>query len=75
MTYAAQASIAAAAPDAERQGRVARRLSPSPFLAEPLRALGYDSRELWAWDTYESAVLAFAAHGREAGRTRAGRFG
>jgi len=60
MTYAARASIAAAAPDAEREGRVARRLSPSPFLAGPLRALGYDSRELWAWDTYESAVLAFA---------------
>ena len=72
MTYAAQASIAAAAPDAERQGRVARRLSPSPFLAEPLRALGYDSRELWAWDTYESAVLAFAAHCREAGRHEGG---
>ncbi len=72
MTYAAQASIAAAAPDAERQGRVARRLSPSPFLAEPLRVLGYDSRELWAWDTYESAVLAFAAHCREAGRHEGG---
>jgi hypothetical protein len=73
MAYAARASIEAAAPDAERQGRVARRLSPSPFLAEPLRALGYDSRELWAWDRYESAVLAFAAHCREAGRHDGGR--
>ena len=74
MTYAAQASIAAVVPDAERQGRVARRLSPSPFLAEPLRALGYDSRELWAWD-YHASVLAFAAHGRQPAGTRAGRFG
>jgi hypothetical protein len=51
MSYAAPVSITATTSDAERQGRVARRLSPSPFLAEPLRALGYDSRELWAWDT------------------------
>ena len=75
MTYAAQASIAAVVPDAERQGRVARRLSPSPFLAEPLRALGYDSRELWAWDVYESAVLAFTAHCRKPAGTKAGSFG
>jgi hypothetical protein len=46
MSYAAPVSIAAATIDAARQARVARRLSPSPFLAEPLRALGYDSREL-----------------------------
>ena len=28
----------------------------------------YDSRELWAWDTYEQAVLAFVGHCRDAGR-------
>ena len=68
MSYAAPVSITAATSDAARQARVARRLSPSPFLAEPLRALGYDSRELWAWDTYEQAVLAFVGHCRDAGR-------
>jgi SAM-dependent methyltransferase len=72
MSYAAPVSIAAATSDAERHGRVARRLSPSPFLAEPLRALGYDSRELWAWDTYEQAVLAFVGHCRDAGRHKGG---
>ncbi len=59
---------ATAARAAGRQARVARRLGASPFLAEPLRALGYDSRELWAWDMYEPAVLAFAAHCRQAAR-------
>ena len=72
MSYAAPVSITATTSDAERQGRVARRLSPSPFLAEPLRALGYDSRELWAWDTYEQAVLAFVGHCRDAGRHEGG---
>jgi hypothetical protein len=72
MSYAAPVSITAATSDAARQARVARRLSPSPFLAEPLRALGYDSRELWAWDTYEQAVLAFVGHCRDAGRHKGG---
>ncbi len=68
MAYVAPLSNAAAAPDAEREARVDRRLGASPFLAAPLRRLGYDSRELWAWDNYQASVLAFADHCRAAGR-------
>jgi SAM-dependent methyltransferase len=71
VTYVAPAPIAAAS-DAERQARSARRLSASPFLALPLQALGYDSRELWAWEAYERAVLGFVAHCRDAGRHEGG---
>src|ERR1700676_2108233 len=72
MIYAAPAPIAAATRDVERQARSARRLSASPFLALPLQALGYNSRELWAWEAYESAVLGFVAHCRDAGRHEGG---
>ena len=54
--------------DAGRQARVDRRLGASPFLAAPLRRLGYDSRELWAWDNYQASVLAFVDHCRMTGR-------
>lgn len=70
MTYAAPISTAAA--DDGRRARVAARLSPSPFLAAPLAALGYDSRELWAWDNYKPAVLGFVDHLRAADRHDAG---
>lgn len=68
MTLAAPVSNSIPASDAQRAVRIARRLSPSPFLASPLRALGYDSRELWAWDFYKPSVLALAEHCRAAGR-------
>jgi len=68
MTYAAPLSTQAAEAGDARATRVARRLRPSPFLASPLAALGYDSRELWAWDMYQPAVLAFIDHCRAAGR-------
>ena len=55
-----------------RQSRIARRLAAAPFLAEPLRRLGYDSGELWAWDNYRASVLGFAQACRQAGRTHNG---
>ncbi len=73
MSYAAELSNPAAPPDAGRQSRIARRLGVSPFLASPLRRLGYDSRELWAWDCYKSTVLAFVEACRDAGRHDDGR--
>lgn len=68
MAYVAPLSNAVATSDAERQARVDRRLGASPLLAAPLRRLGYDSRELWAWDNYHASVLGFAGHCRAAGR-------
>ena len=58
--------------DARRE-RIERRLAPSPFLAEPLRRLGYDSRELWAWDNYRASVLAFVETCRRNGRHEDGK--
>lgn len=54
----------------ERERRVERRLSGAPFLAEPLRRLGYDSTEGWAWDNYIPTVLAMAKSCRQSGRGR-----
>ncbi len=45
---------------AERQARVARRLSSSTVLAAPFLRLGYDSSERWAWDNYRTLVLTLA---------------
>ena len=58
-----------ASADTGLEARVAARLSAAPFLAEPLRRLGYDSNEIWAWDNYRAAVLNYAQHCRQAGRT------
>jgi SAM-dependent methyltransferase len=52
----------------ERAGRVEARLSQSAFLAAPLRRLGYDSSEPWAWNNYKPTVLAFVEALRQAGR-------
>ena len=52
----------------ERASRVEARLSQSAFLAAPLRRLGYDSREAWAWNNYKPTVLAFVESLRQAGR-------
>jgi len=67
MTHVARLA-GAAQKDAGRQARVDRRLGASPFLAAPLRRLGYDSRELWAWDNYQASVLGFVDHCRMTGR-------
>ena len=72
MTHVARLSNAAAAADVERRARVERRLGASPFLAVPLRRLGYDSRELWAWDNYQASVLGFVDHCRMTGRHEGG---
>jgi SAM-dependent methyltransferase len=55
-----------------RRSRIDRRLQTAPFLAEPLRRLGYDSNELWAWDQYRAAVLGFVQACRESGRHHEG---
>jgi len=59
--------------DDGRAARVEARLSQSAFLAEPLRRLGYDSSEAWAWDNYRPTVLAFVDALRRAGRSDNGR--
>jgi SAM-dependent methyltransferase len=51
-----------------RAARVAARLAQSDFLAAPLRRLGYDSSEIWAWDHYRPTVLAYIEALRQAGR-------
>lgn len=52
----------------ERALRVETRLAQSAFLAAPLRRLGYDSGEAWAWNNYKPTVLAFVEALRQAGR-------
>ncbi len=59
--------------DDGRAARVEARLSQSVFLAEPLRRLGYDSSELWAWDNYRPTILAFVDALRRAGRSDDGK--
>jgi SAM-dependent methyltransferase len=71
MTHVARLA-GAARQDARREARVDRRLGASPFLAAPLRRLGYDSRELWAWDNYRASVLGFVDHCRMTGRRDGG---
>ena len=71
MQYADQLARPFSGDVAERQARVARRLSSSAVLAEPFRRLAYDSSEGWAWDNYRAIVLALA-HARRAMRRRQG---
>ena len=71
MTYVARL-VGDARQDAGREARVDRRLGASPFLAAPLRRLGYDSRELWAWDNYQATVLGFVDHCKMTGRHHCG---
>ena len=60
-------------PRTPNAGRVSSAASDaSPFLAAPLRRLGYDSRELWAWDNYQASVLGFVDHCRMTGRHEGG---
>lgn len=72
MDIAGQLTTSAELED-ERRERIERRLASSPFLAEPLRRLGYDSRELWAWDNYRASVLAFVEACRHSGRHEEGK--
>jgi SAM-dependent methyltransferase len=58
---------------AERVRRVEERLRRAPFLAEPLRRLGYNCSEGWAWDNYQPTVLALAQACRNSGRVHHGR--
>jgi len=51
-----------------RAQRAEARLAPSVFLAAPLRRLGYDSRESWAWDNYKPTLLGFVESLRQLGR-------
>jgi SAM-dependent methyltransferase len=51
-----------------RAARVDARLSQSAFLAAPLRRLGYDSADSWAWANYKPTVLAFVETLRQTGR-------
>jgi SAM-dependent methyltransferase len=51
-----------------RAQRVEARLATSAFLAAPLRRLGYDSREAFAWDNYKPTLIGFVEALRQAGR-------
>jgi SAM-dependent methyltransferase len=68
MDYATQLSRPFVGDAAERERRVEQRLSRAPFLAEPLRRLGYNCSEGWAWDNYRPTVLALAQACRQSGR-------
>ena len=72
MDYATQLARPFHGAALERTSRVELRLSQSPFLAEPLRRLGYDCSEGWAWDNYLPTVLGMAQALRQAGRTEDG---
>jgi SAM-dependent methyltransferase len=73
MDIARQLTTTSAEREDGRRERIERRLASSPFLAEPLRRLGYDSRELWAWDNYRASVLAFVEACRHSGRHEEGK--
>jgi len=68
MDYASLYTSSFSAAAQELRLRVERRLSASPFLARPLRRLGYNSAEEWAWDEYKSTVMALVDECRECGR-------
>jgi SAM-dependent methyltransferase len=68
MAYVSPANNSKAADSEDRIRRVAKRLEAAPFLAEPLRRLGYDSSELWAWENYVASVIGYAAACRKSGR-------
>jgi SAM-dependent methyltransferase len=60
MDYATQFTQPFVGEAFEREQRVEQRLNSAPFLAEPLRRLGYNCTEGWAWDNYRPTVLALA---------------
>jgi len=73
MDYATQFTQPFVGEASERRRRVEQRLNCAPFLAEPLRRLGYDSTEGWAWDNYRPTVLALAQTCLNSGRHHQGR--
>jgi SAM-dependent methyltransferase len=73
MDYATQWSRPFLGEAYEREQRVEQRLAHAPFLAEPLRRLGYNCAEGWAWDNYRSTVLALAQTCHKSGRHHDGR--
>jgi SAM-dependent methyltransferase len=72
MDYATQLTRPFVGEASEREARVEARLRRAPFLAEPLRRLGYNCSEGWAWDNYRPTVLAMAQACRQAGRHNQG---
>jgi SAM-dependent methyltransferase len=68
MDYASLYTSSFSGEEQDLRLRVERRLSASAFLARPLRRLGYNSSEEWAWDEYKSTVLATVEECREGGR-------
>jgi SAM-dependent methyltransferase len=73
MDYATQWSRPFLGEAYEREQRVEQRLAQAPFLAEPLRRLGYNCAEGWAWDNYRATVLALAQTCQKSGRHHDGR--
>ena len=72
MDYATQLTRPFVGEASEREARVEERLRHAPFLAEPLRRLGYNCSEGWAWDNYRPTVLAMAQACRQSGRHNQG---
>ena len=72
MNYASLYTSSFSGEEHRLRARVERRLSPSPFLARPLRRLGYNSAEDWAWDEYKTTVLALVEECRDSGRHMSG---
>jgi len=73
MDYATQLTQPFVGEAFEREARVEQRLARAPFLAEPLRRLGYDCSEGWAWDNYRPTVLGLCKlSAKRAPRPRAG---
>ncbi len=68
MDYATQLTRPFVGEATEREARVEERLNRAPFLAEPLRRLGYNCSEGWAWNNYRPVVLALAQACRQSGR-------
>jgi SAM-dependent methyltransferase len=73
MDYVTQFSRPFVGEASERAARVEQRLSRAPFLAEPLRRLGYDCSEGWAWTNYRPTVLAMAHVLRQSGNHSEGK--
>jgi SAM-dependent methyltransferase len=73
MDYATQFTQPFVGESFERWQRIDKRLSGAPELAEPLRRLGYDCAESWAWSNYRPTALALAQACLHSGRHHQGR--
>jgi SAM-dependent methyltransferase len=72
MNYASLYRSSFSGEEQELRERIDRRLSASPFLARPLRRLGYNCAEDWAWEEFKSTVLALVEECRDSGRHMSG---